>query len=89
MVGLRLDTQHAPDLIIAGRSNVALPVIKLANDERTIMSPFYFETSNELACRIVDEIAFGVGLVHLLWALDHIELGSMPWDRILGNGLNL
>ena len=27
--------------------------------------------------------SFGLGVVHLLWALEHIELGAIPWDRML------
>lgn len=85
--GLKVDLQ--PDLIVAGRSNVALPVVRGSNGERNITSPFCLETETDFACRTVDGIAFGVALSHLLWALDNIELGSMPWSQILGNSLGL
>lgn len=87
LVGQNLNADLLPDLIVAGRSNVVLPVLALTNEEQTIMSPFTLDGRTQLACRIVNGIAFGISLVHLLWALDYIELGPMPWSRILGESL--
>jgi hypothetical protein len=78
-----------PDLIVAGRSNVVLPVFLLAEDEKKIMSPFTLGERTQLQCLIVDKIAFGIALIHLLWALDYIELGAIPWNRILAESLNI
>jgi len=89
LVGQNLDPELLPDLIVAGPSNVALPVLPLADGQRTIISPFTLDGRTELACRMVGGIAFGVALVHLLWALDYIELGPMPWSCILGDSLDV
>ena len=89
LVGQSLPIEKGADFIAAGCSNLALPVVQVADGQNTIKSPFLLGPQGTLACRVVDEIAFGVALVHLLWALDNIQLGSMPWTRILGNSLGL
>lgn len=89
LVGQNLAADLLPDFILAGTSNVALPVLPFGPGERTIISPFSLQGRTELACRVADGIGFGVALVHLLWALDYIELGTMPWSRILGDSLGV
>jgi hypothetical protein len=79
--------RNKPDLMVAGRSNILMPYVHLHDGTKTISSPF--QAGTEMACFTVDGIAFGLGLCHMLWALDYIELGSMPWSSILSNGLGL
>lgn len=89
LVGRSLAVYPLPDLIVAGRSNISIPVAKLEDGTLTILSPFSLKTGTDLTCFVVDGVAFGVALSHMLWALDYIELGTMPWIRILGDGLGL
>jgi hypothetical protein len=78
-----------PDLIIVGQSVVLLPItIKAGIGE--IESPFVKATrSPDYSILSATGLAFGAGLVQLWWALDHIELGSMPWDDVLAAGLGI
>jgi hypothetical protein len=77
-----------PDLIVAGQSNLALPAVTRPHGSRQILSPFLVDDSR-LAATTAPGIAYGVGLSHMLWALDNIELRKMPWEAILGNGLGI
>jgi hypothetical protein len=88
-LSLKIDGFPLPDLIVFGTSNIALPVVKMNDNKQEIRSPFCLETGSAFVCRTIDGIAFGVALAHLLWALDSIELGSMPWAQILANSLGI
>lgn len=76
------------DLVVAGLNNVIVPTV-LRNGRRTILSPFLLENEGKLAEVSVNGLAYGVAIVTLLSALDFIELGHMPWNRILANSLSL
>lgn len=79
-----------PDLIIAGDSNVSMPYqLAATGTGGTIDSPFTLPTNSGLACYPAPNIAFGVGICHMLWALDFISLGQMPWAAILGDALGI
>jgi hypothetical protein len=30
-----------------------------------------------------DNLAFGIATLHLLWAIEQISLGDIPWDRAM------
>jgi len=75
-----------PDLIVAGESNVMYPGI-WRNEKTVLLSPFLFGDGVQLVGRITNGLSLGVALVHLLWALDLIELGKMSWSNILSEGL--
>jgi hypothetical protein len=74
-----------PDLLVAGHSHVGFPLSQ-SETEATMFSPFLPEGAR-LVGRTASKLAFGIGVVHLLWALDYIELGKMPWNKIVANGL--
>jgi hypothetical protein len=46
-------------------------------------SPFFNHKRSKMNACIVDGVGFGAGLAALLWALDWIQLGEMPWADIL------
>lgn len=86
---LCLDIKALPDLVVAGRSHVIMPYLNKGNGKKQICSPFYDESECGQAVFSVEQIAFGVAVAHLLWALDSIELGSMPWSKVLADSMNL
>ncbi len=67
------------------------------SEVRRSPSPFFIEPRDyggadyasecSLQAVKVNDIAFGVGLGMLLWALDWIQLGEMPWPEILTNAV--
>lgn len=80
----RAQTLLAPDLCVFGKSNMFIPVVSAEESGRTWMpSPFFDPQHSKMHSSIVDGVGFGAGLSLLLWALDWIQLGTMPWPAIL------
>ncbi|MBS0416933.1 MAG: hypothetical protein JSR66_04420 [Proteobacteria bacterium] len=78
----------APDLIVAGSSNVTLSFVSGPNGAKTIRSPFIVP-GGALASMKADKVAIGIGLCHLLWALDFISLGPISWSDLLADAFGL
>lgn len=79
-----------PDLIVAGANNLLIPALPTEQSgESHTPSPFLLNNRPESHMNpvTVDGIAFGAGLAFLLWALDWIQLGDMPWPQILRNAM--
>jgi hypothetical protein len=73
-----------PDFCVFGKSNMLIPVVPSEDRETTSMpSPFFLSGRSSMNSRIVRGVGFGAGLSLLLWALDWIQLGEMPWPTIL------
>jgi hypothetical protein len=69
-----------PDLIIAGTGVVCVPIIN-----HGFHSPFLIEGKSHLSFRQVDGLAFGIGFCCLLFALDMMRLGGMPWAEMIAD----
>lgn len=85
LLRFQLHGHSPPDLLVAGQSHVGFPLAQ-TETEATLFSPF-IQKGARLVGKTAPNLAFGVGVVHLLWALDYIELGKMPWNEIVANGL--
>lgn len=84
LLSVPLETVIAPDLIVAGQDNLLLPAIQnTKTGSGDISSPFHIPTRSHFSPVRVMGNGFGVGLACLLWALDWIQLGEMPWPAIL------
>jgi hypothetical protein len=80
----RAQTLLAPDFCVFGKSNMFIPVVSQEGSNETWMpSPFFLLEQSRMNSSIVDGVGFGAGLSILLWALDWIQLGEMPWPAIL------
>lgn len=75
-----------PDIIVAGPNNAVVPSI-FRDDRHEIKSPFFLESEGSLISLRINGYGFGIAVAHLLWALDSIELGTMPWGKIVAEGL--
>lgn len=73
-----------PDLVVAGSSVVALPCI-----QNVIKSPFMPREGGTLTVMPADNVAFAIGICDLLWALDYIELGNIPWTAVMAEALKI
>jgi hypothetical protein len=76
-----------PDIVVAGASNILLPYTPVGLEEKRINSPFIMSQGGHLTSLKTDKLAFALGICHLLWALDHIHLGSMPWPEVMKDAL--
>lgn len=75
-----------PDIVVAGRHNLVVPTLcDDGSDEAHIPSPFFLHGRSHMNTVAMDDVAFGAALGFLLWALDWIQLGEMPWPDILRN----
>lgn len=76
-----------PDLIIAGDSTILAPTVGTSNGEE-VHSPFYIEgRTSGLRTLTSQGLGFALGVCFLLYALDTIQLGRMPWEIIINDGL--
>lgn len=75
---------------MAGSDVCYLP--RIQDNERkvdTYNSPFYIEDASILSPATVERHAFSVGMCSLLYALDTICLGIMPWPSIIADALGI
>lgn len=79
-----LTNENAPDLIITGRDVLAIPAVGTQ-----IESPFFIPNVSKLASFESKGQAFGLGIINMMYAFDHIMLGNIHWPTILADGLNL
>ena len=86
LMGRPLPSPPFPDLIIAGRSNIVVPTFMQGTIQGVLLSPF--QSGGGLAVCNAQDIAFGVAVTMLLWALDFIHLGPMPWQSIINDALD-
>jgi hypothetical protein len=80
------DQKPPPDLIIAGDSNLIIPCVQTSQGP-IMHSPFYVEsTTASLEVMPSKDLAFATGICILLYALDTLQLGRMPWEEIINDG---
>jgi hypothetical protein len=84
-VAAKVMTLLPPDFCVFGKSNMFIPVVPGGREDGgTVMpSPFFQSAISSMNASIVDGVGFGAGLSLLLWALDWIHLGKMPWPAML------
>jgi len=76
------------DFIALGQSNVALSHTLDSDNEPAVYAPFRCARQAVESISWIPDMAFGVALCHLLWALDSIELGMMQWGDLVFNAIN-
>ena len=88
LVGASIGAQKPPpDLIIAGDSNLIIPCVQTPEGHPIMHSPFYIQgTTASLQVMPSKDLAFATGICILLYALDTIQLGRMPWEYIINDG---
>jgi hypothetical protein len=90
LIGIEVQVSPFPDLIVAGDSNVILPFVKDDDTETiTMHAPFRTEELTKPQVFRADGLAFAIGVCTLLYALDTLRLGRMPWPKIISEGLGL
>jgi len=86
--GHKIPDDRPPDLIVAGEDVVGLPFV--ANEEKRNIyhSPFAVPESH---CRLEQrpKLAFAIGFCSLIYALETIRLGIMPWPAIIGDAIGI
>ncbi len=80
---------YNPDSIIVGNHSTAFcacyPPKQSDGTPDTVEITKFYTGVDPLSCYQVDdtgEKSFGLAISHLMMALDYIQLGSIPWDRV-------
>lgn len=85
--GILPETSPSPDLIVAGDSVVMIPYYR--DEENPVYrnrSPFSVKGSFLLNLEVHGR-AFAIGVLMLLYALEFIRLGRMPWHRLINEAM--
>jgi hypothetical protein len=80
------EVEDRPDAMVLGNGVIALPVID--QEPPAFRSPFFEPKSSRTHLLTVPEISIGIGLMLLLFALDYIQLGRLPWERMVFDCFN-
>ncbi len=76
-------SSHRPDLLVIGPDIVYLPVYK-ENNSITFESPFFILGNSKYAVGVFPEKSFTLGFLTMLYAIDTIKLGKMPYYEMIG-----
>lgn len=79
--------QDHPDLIVAGPHNLLMPYYGEKDGLPIYKCPFHMPGKTRLCHAIVGDLAFAMGVCSLLFALDTMQLGQMPWQAMIYDGL--
>lgn len=82
------DEKFAPDLVVVGDSNFLAPSVSV-NGNHEYHSPFCVEgVTDKLSNFNSNGLAFAISICIILYALETMELGRMPWADIIHDGIN-
>jgi hypothetical protein len=86
LVDLGSVRSELPDAIVAG-TVLALPLVR--NSEKNVsVKPFLCE-STELGSVLNSASPWGIALAHMLWAIEWVRLGDLPWSTMLTEQLKI
>jgi hypothetical protein len=77
-----------PDLVIADKTTLMMPIVE-TDQGVGYQSPFMVSPVSVLDTWQREGLAFAIGMCSLLFALDYIRLGVMPWMKILADGVGI
>ena len=87
---MHLPADNGPDMYILGNNLLLFPVLpKSTPGQFRYCSLFFIPNKSKLQVQVVDGIAFGVGFVIMMQAIDWIELRLMPWTIIVADAMRL
>lgn len=75
-----------PDLIVMGQNDLLFPGIS-HTDRIVYESPFFVGGTSSLIHKKTKTSALAIGIIMLLYALDTIKLGKMPYQKIIQSQL--
>lgn len=83
---------NGPDLIILGPSLGIVPHLVTRNEKKEVIeiryeSPFCDDNRHELLSYEMPNKAYGFGISSLMYALEFIQLTTLPWNRVLSEVL--
>jgi len=90
MVGDFKVDQYSQDLCVFGQRLIGIPAVLLSKEKREIRSPFQvYGKTVPMVMALNEDNGFALGLIQIMWALDWIQLGKIPWTNVIRNALGL
>ena len=89
ITGFSYTNAHPPDIAVLGDGLVVVPALTAPDGSRTYRSPFFIKERSVHAHLVTDGLAFGIGFASVLSALDWMQLGVLPWHKILIEALGI
>jgi len=90
MAGTFKTHQHSQDLCILGPHLLGIPVVPFNGGRHHVCSPFQvYGKTTPMLVTLNEGNAFALGLVQLMWALDWMQLGKIPWANVFQNALDI
>lgn len=83
----KISSVERPDLIVLDDKVIILPVIPTDRHNVSHVSPFFIKGKSEYHVTSANSVGFGIAIFSLLFALDWINLGVVPWKEILKDAI--
>lgn len=80
--GEQIKVEAPADIVVLGENVVIYPAIA-----GRVLSPFFIDGQSTSHTCIVDGVAFGLAFASIMFAIDWIQLGVLPWPKIIVDGL--
>ena len=77
-----------PDIIVPGSDVIVLPFWSRPGDQYELRLPFVQNGASMLP-QMTDGVSFGVAVSAILFAMEWVVLGPMPWALIIADGLGI
>lgn len=81
-----VQTDMQPDLMVLGPNVVFLPQIGVTQQKRLYVSPFFIPGKSTYTAQIT-EVAIGIAICSLLFALDNMQTDTPSYRRLIADGL--
>jgi len=85
----QIRTPKRPDLVVLGNHVVILPVVGTGPANVAYASPFLLEDCPDYHVVNANGVGFGIAVLSLLFALDWINLGVIPWKEVIEDALRI
>lgn len=79
---------EGPDIIVPGPDVIVLPFWNRPGDRYELRLPFVQDGTSMLP-HMTDGVSFGVAVSAILFAMEWVILGPMPWVSIIADGLGI
>lgn len=84
---LKAAQDYLPDLFILSNNVTILPAMQTGDKKAEYKSPFLVPNKSRFVTQVNPGIAFGLGFFSIMYAIDWIQLGVLPWQKLILDAL--
>lgn len=78
---------YRPDLLVLGENTVSIPLLIVPPGKLVFTTPFSLPGKTQMWQANAPGLGFGMGVCSLLFALDSMQLGRMPWSALVHDAM--